>query len=126
MGLFVQEDYRATPTLTVNLGLRYDNFGVFKNSQPFALNVINGPFDPFRPRSSPCMTQTTILDRGWDLPGSRGAGSVLRGGFGLFYGTHASGQEGDVLALNSVHPFSVTTSDFPDLSYPFDPALLQR
>ncbi len=125
VGLFVQEDYRATPTLTVNLGLRYDNFGVFKDSQPFALNVINGPFDPFRP------TNQSLYDSNHDFGPRVGfawqpkSGSVVRGGFGLFYGTHASGQEGDVLALNSVHPFSVTTSDFPDLSYPFDPALLQ-
>jgi hypothetical protein len=31
-----------------------------------------------------------------------------------------------VLVLNSVHPFSLTTADFPDLSYPFSPALLKN
>jgi outer membrane receptor protein involved in Fe transport len=48
VGLFIQEDWRATPNLTLNLGLRYDNFGVFVDTARNARNVIQGPFDPFR------------------------------------------------------------------------------
>lgn len=127
VGLFVQEDYRATPNLTLNLGLRYDNFGVFKDSQPYAMNVTNGPFDPFRPQGQALYDSNNDFGPrfgfAWQMPKSS---LVVRGGFGLFYGSHASGQEGDVLALNAVHPFSLTTADFPDLSYPFNPVLLQQ
>jgi Carboxypeptidase regulatory-like domain/TonB dependent receptor-like, beta-barrel len=125
VGLFVQEDYRATPSLTLNIGLRYDNFGVFKNSQPYALNIIRYPFDPYRPQGRALYNSNHDFGPRFGFAWQPRSGSVVRGGFGLFYGTHVSGQMGDVLALNSVHPFSVTTSDFPDLSYPFDPALFQ-
>jgi outer membrane receptor protein involved in Fe transport len=50
-GLFIQEDFRATPGLTINIGLRYDNFGRISDSTCNAKNVIDGPFDAFRP---PC------------------------------------------------------------------------
>jgi Carboxypeptidase regulatory-like domain/TonB dependent receptor len=127
VGLFVQEDYRATANLTVNLGLRYDNFGVFKDSQPYAENVVSGPFDPFRPQGAALYNGNNDFGPrfgfAWQMPKDA---LVVRGGFGLFYGTHASGQEGDVLALNAVHPFSITTADYPDLSYPFSPGLLQN
>ena len=125
VGLFVQEDYRATSNLTLNLGLRYDNFGVFKDSQPYALNIISGPFSPFRVPGQPLYNANNDFGPRLGFAWQPRRAFVVRGGFGLFYGTHVSGQMGDVLTLNSVHPFSITTADFPDLSYPFSPALLQ-
>ncbi len=125
VGLFVQEDFRWKPNLTVNIGLRYDNFGVFSDSTCNAKNVISTPFDPFRP---PC---DQLYDGNNDF-GPRfgfawtplsGKPFVLRGGFGIFYGTHVSGQMGDVLGINNSLPFSATATDFPNLSYPFSPGL---
>ena len=124
VGLFVQEDYRATSKLTLNLGVRYDNFGVFKDSQPYAVNVVSGPFDPFRAPGQPLYNANNDFGPRVGFAWQPRSGFVVRGGFGMFYGTHVSGQEGDVLGLNSVHPFSITTADFPDLSYPFDPTIL--
>ena len=126
VGLFVQEDYRATPTLTLNLGLRYDNFGVFKDSQPYAVNVIKYPFDPFRPPGASLYNHNNDFGPRVGVAWQPRTGLVVRSGFGLFYGTHVSGQLGDVLALNSVHPFSLTTADYPNLGYPFDPQILHN
>jgi hypothetical protein len=124
VGLFVQEDYRATSNLTLNLGLRYDNFGVFKDSQPFAQNIIRFPFDPFRPQGQALYQGNNDFGPRVGFAWQPRSGWVVRSGFGLFYGTHVSGQMGDVLGINSIHPFSVTTADFPDLSFPFSPAFL--
>lgn len=128
VGLFIQEDYRALPNLTINLGLRYDNFGVFADSARNARNIIKFPFDPFRaPDEALYNSNNDFGPRfGFAWKPLQGRPFVLRGGFGLFYGTHVSGQMGDVLVLNSVHPFSLTQADFPDLSYPFSPALLHN
>jgi hypothetical protein len=128
VGLFVQEDLRATPNLTLNMGLRYDNFGVFADSARNARNVIKGPFDAFRAPDAPLYSANHDFGPrfgfAWKPVSSKPL--VILGGAGIFYGTHVSGQMGDVLVLNAVHPFSLTTADFPDLSYPFSPALLQN
>jgi hypothetical protein len=128
IGLFIQEDYRATPNLTLNFGVRYDNFGVFHDSAHNAQNVINGPFDAFRGPDEPLYNSNNDFGPrfGFAWKPFNDTSFVLRGGVGIFYGTHVSGQLGDTLVLNAVHPFSLTTADFPDLSYPFSPALLHN
>jgi hypothetical protein len=45
-GFFVQDDFRATSGLTLNIGLHYDNFGVISESQCRGKNVVSDPLGP--------------------------------------------------------------------------------
>lgn len=95
-GLFVQDQFRLTPRLTLNYGLRWDYFGVVKEknnlfsdatnldpvAQTFSLTMVGQPglsrlYEPdyrnFAPRASIA----------WDVTGS--STTVLRAGWGMFY-----------------------------------------
>ena len=91
---FIQDDYRITPRLTLNLGLRYDYFSVLHGGLIQNFNVFNaiadktsstanfgalgaGLYKPDRNNFGP------RLGFAWD---PRGTGkTVVRGGFGIFY-----------------------------------------
>ncbi|HUQ94643.1 MAG TPA: TonB-dependent receptor [Bryobacteraceae bacterium] len=125
-GFFVQDDFRATSRLTLNIGMRYDNFGVISESKCRGKNVISDPLGPFR---APCQP---LYERNNKDFGPRfglawqpfGKSLVFRGGYGIFYSRGGSLQQGDLFNLNNSFPFTLTTVDFPNLSYPFDPRAL--
>jgi hypothetical protein len=88
--LFVQDDWRLSPRITVNLGLRYElttvvqakndligNFlpgqGVVQDGTPQLPNVMNGDHKDFAPR----------VGFAWDMFGN--GRTVLRGGAGVYY-----------------------------------------
>ncbi len=65
IGLYVNDDWRVRPNLTVSLGLRYEN----------QTNI--GDYGNFAPR--------VAVAWGMDAHGNQGAKTVLRAGFGIFY-----------------------------------------
>ena len=93
-GLFVQDDWRATRTLTINYGLRYEyssvmsetnnQLGNFDPNSPTGLiqagkNGVSGPYNPDHKNFAP------RLGFAWDATGK--GNTVLRGGVGLVYET---------------------------------------
>ncbi len=89
--LFVQDDWKATPSLTLNLGLRYDVFPSFKEADGRMAN-----FDPVSGQIIEASgSGDRLIDTAYKNIGPRagfaysfGAGGqhmVLRGGYGLFY-----------------------------------------
>lgn len=93
-GTFVQDDWKVTPTLTLNLGLRWNYFGQFHNKQN-NLSVVT-------PGQGAAMITGLTMRQGGNLytvqkgnfgpqvgfawsPASLGRKAVVRGGFGVNY-----------------------------------------
>jgi outer membrane receptor for ferrienterochelin and colicin len=90
LGFYFQDDWKVTPRLTLNLGLRWDKdfntLGVsdIPDSRTYqALVAINSPFVSKLPHNSN-KDFSPRVGFAYDITGA--AKHVLRGGFGLYYG----------------------------------------
>jgi outer membrane receptor protein involved in Fe transport len=79
-GFFVQDDWKVSPRLTLNLGLRYDYESL---PQPYS-NLINPLFPATGNRPADKNNIGPRIGFAWD-PFGQGT-TVLRGGYGLYYG----------------------------------------
>lgn len=81
-GFFVQDDWRASPKLTLNLGLRYDYQTIAKPpiTNPNAALIAAGFDTGFQPKDKNNIAPRFGLAYAFDEK------TVLRGGYGLFYG----------------------------------------
>ncbi len=118
--LFVQDDWRVLPNLTLNLGLRWErlygpanedlNVADFPVALPYVDVSKRGDLNNFGPRTG----------FAWDLHGN--GRTVVRGGYGLYYGhirTLAAIGE-----FRNYHSFSLSISNppYPDPYQGKDPA----
>lgn len=93
-GVFIQDNFRVNPNLTINAGLRYDHFTVPQESHGRvfnrAPNALGPGFGDFLPADQ--LYQANWLDFGPRLGFSYGVGSekktVIRGGAGIFVNPH--------------------------------------
>jgi len=94
LGLYFQDDWKITPRLTLNLGVRWDRdfnlvagSGVDRNQTVKELIALNNPItNPFI-QSKPEDQNTNFSPRigfAYDFTGT--GNHVLRGGFGMYYG----------------------------------------
>jgi len=91
-GLFVQDDWKIAPRLTLNLGLRYEYLGVFKEQGDRLSNFIPGTGlvrvgdagipDLYEPDHNNVAPRFGFA---YDLTGQ--GRTILRGGYGLYYDT---------------------------------------
>jgi hypothetical protein len=119
---YVEDTYRATTTLTINLGIRYSFFNVFHETDhraiPFDFATCGGycpagsaftfpRHDDFAPR----------VGVAW-VPGK----TVVRAGAGIY---HSDGQEDDqnLPISNDVLRYTLSSITSPGLAFPLDPFL---
>ncbi|HEY3840761.1 MAG TPA: TonB-dependent receptor, partial [Bryobacteraceae bacterium] len=115
LGWWVQDDWKLSPKLTLNLGLRYDNdLGIFNPDLTLKSGVQTPHYNQnllFQPR----------VGFAWDVTGTRR--TVIRGGAGLFYADIQANQTIDDAIFNgqtTISPTVTGTATSPiNLSAPF-------
>jgi Carboxypeptidase regulatory-like domain/TonB dependent receptor-like, beta-barrel len=145
--LFLNDDWKVTPNLTINAGLRYENYGTFVDKDDTLRNLILGPGQNFAEqltsarvdfvdRFSPADNNNLAprLGFAWDPTGT--TKMSVRGGYGIAYDRlmnlpaenyrhspplRASVSLGQV--FGTAFTYSLGDPPKPYLGYPVDPAL---
>ena len=146
--LFIDDDWKVAKNFTVNMGLRYENYGTFKDSDDTLRNIILGPGSSFNEQIA--NARVDFVDRffatdannlgprlgfAWD-PKSDGKMSV-RGGYGLAFDRlmnlpaenyrHSPPLRASVVLGQQfgtpTFTYSLGDASAPYLGYPVDPAL---
>jgi hypothetical protein len=113
---FVQDEWRAAPSLTLNLGLRYD---LEKVKQPAVFNP-----DPqlaaagLRTDSIPEDEDNYAVRLGFAWTPTTSGQSVVRGGYGLFYGRTPSIMYGTATSNNGINVQTITFTGNQVPTYP--------
>jgi hypothetical protein len=121
---YVQDEFKATPNLTLNLGLRYEFYSVAHEILNRAAVVDIAGCGGFCPKGTPFYDPNynnwgPRLGAAWS-PAAFGGKTVIRSGFGIFYGANQNDDFSDPLE-SAVPRYGLTSSDAPNLSYPVEP-----
>lgn len=105
-GFFVQNDWRATPKLTVNLGLRYDYQSIAKPPihNPDAALAAAGFDTSFRPSDKNNFGPRIGLSYAFNER------TVIRGGYGIYYGRTPSIMTGTAHSQNGIQVIAIDIS----------------
>ncbi|HEY1950761.1 MAG TPA: carboxypeptidase regulatory-like domain-containing protein [Bryobacteraceae bacterium] len=121
---YIQDDFKATPNLTINLGLRYEFYSVAHEVRNRAAVVDILGCGGFCPTGTPFYAPNyndwgPRVGLAWS-PAALGGKTVVRAGFGIYYGANQNDDFSDPLE-SAVPRYGFTSADFPNLSYPLDP-----
>ena len=122
---YILDEFKIRPNLTVNIGLRYEYYGV-----DYDKNNLGQVFDPFSCGLQYCPPGTSFyqpnlhdfeprLSIAWSPEFSHGK-TAIRAGSGIFY---SDGQFGGLYAatIQIGESFNLTQANIPTLSYPVTP-----
>jgi hypothetical protein len=116
---YIQDEYKVTPNLTVNIGIRYSFFNVFHEVDNRAIPFDFATCGGYCPRRSAfTYPRTDDFDPRLGMAWARGK-TVLRAGAGIY---HSDGQEDDqnLPISNDVLRYTLSSVTTPGLSYPID------
>ncbi len=120
---YVQDEFKLTPNLTLNLGLRYEFYSVAHEVHDRAAVVDIQGCGGFCPAGTP-FYDPNYNDWGprigvaW-APSALNGKTVIRSGFGVYFGANQNDDFSDPLE-SAVPRYGFTSSDFANLSYPLD------
>jgi hypothetical protein len=126
---YAQDEFRISPNLTLNLGLRYEYYSVVHEILNRSAVVDIAGCGGFCPKGTPYYDPNTKnfgprVGFAW-APASLHGKTTLRGGFGIYYGGNQNDDFSDA-AESAVPRYSLSSADFPNLAYPLvaflDPA----
>ena len=127
-GIYIQDDFRASSRLTLNLGLRYEYFTPVSERDGLLFNIVSDPFGPFRKQGEPIWAPDKNnfgprFGLAWDMGGD--SKNVIRAGAGVFYSPNTY-REVTALVNPPDQPYTLQISarDFPNLRYPIDVSTL--
>jgi hypothetical protein len=121
---YAQDDLKLTPTLTLNLGLRYEFYTVAHEILDRAAVVDIAGCGGFCPKGTP-FYDPNPRDFGpraglaW-APAMFHGKTVIRSGFGIYYGANQNDDFSDPME-SAVPRYSISSTDVPNLAYPIDP-----
>ena len=119
---YAADQYRITPNLTINMGLRYTFFNVYHEVNNLAIPFDFATCGGYCPVGSPFQfPRHADFDPRLGIAWARGK-TVLRAGAGIY---HSDGQEDDqdLPISNDVERYTLSSVTTPGLSYPIDPFL---
>jgi hypothetical protein len=116
-----QDEFKVTPNLTLNLGLRYEYYTVAHEILNRSAVVDIAGCGGFCPKGTPYYAPNTKdfgprIGFAWAPPFLHGK-TTIRSGFGIYYGGNQNDDFSDP-AESAVPRYSLTSSDFPGLAYP--------
>ncbi len=121
---FTQDDFKVTPTFTINLGLRYEFYSVAHEILDRAAVVDIQGCGGFCPKGTPFYNPNyrdfgPRVGAAWSPAIFHGM-TVFRTGFGIYYGANQNDDFSDPLE-SSVPRYKITASDIPAIGYPITP-----
>jgi len=119
-----QDEFKVTPNLTLNIGLRYEYYTVAHEILDRAAVVDIQGCGGFCPKGTPFYDPNRNdwgprIGVAW-APSALGGKTVIRSGYGIYYGANQNDDFSDPLE-SAVPRYGFTSSDFASLSYPLDP-----
>jgi hypothetical protein len=118
---YAQDEFRPTPTLTLNLGLRYEYYSVAHEilNRSAVVDILG--CGGYCPKGTPYYSPNTKdfgprIGAAW-APEMFHGRTTIRSGFGLYYGGNQNDDFSDP-AESAVPRYSLKQSDFPALGFP--------
>jgi hypothetical protein len=118
---YLQDDFKVTPNLTLNLGLRYEYYSVTHEILNRSAVVDIAGCGGFCPKGTPYYDPNPTdfgprVGLAW-APAFLNGKTTIRTGFGIYYGGNQNDDFSDP-AESAVPRYSLSVTDFPALSYP--------
>ena len=123
---YLQDDFKVSPELTLNLGLRYEFYSVAHEilNRSAVVDILG--CGGFCPKGTPYYNPNPTdlgprIGMAW-APRALHGKTTVRSGFGIYYGGNQNDDFSDP-AESAVPRYSWSSSDTPNLSYPLTPFL---